>query len=90
VKPRPDWRAKQAALEAQKLAATRTVGWVMVVPGALLLGVAALMLFDFGAVPEGVDTCTAVISLPLLIGGARRLTAPEKYLADGHHDLDGA
>lgn len=88
--PRPDWRAKQAALAAQKLAATRTVGWVMVVPGVLMLGFALLMLFDFGAVPDGVDTCTGVISLPLLIGGVRRVTAPEKYLADGHRDLDGA
>ncbi|MFZ5442908.1 MAG: hypothetical protein ACOZQL_23080 [Myxococcota bacterium] len=85
---KPDWRRKQAALEAQKLSSIRTVGWVMAGPGALMLLAAALMWLDFGVTPRELNVCLSVIAVPLVISGVRRITHPEHYLVDGHGDLD--
>ena len=77
--------------DAEKLAtdrqATRIVGGVMSVGGALLLVPELLMTID-GGFSFRVTSCSLLIAVPLLVAGVRRLTRPDEYDGDARGDLD--
>lgn len=79
---------EQAHHEAD-LRATRTVGWVLLVPGVVLLLPAVVLLIDLlspGAPDRFADQpfeCAVVLGVPLVVAGVRRLRNPERYR--GHH-----
>ena len=77
--------------DSEKLAtdrqATRIVGGVMSVGGALLLVPELLMTLD-GGFSVRVTSCSLLIAVPLVVGGVRRLTRPDEYGGDARGDLD--
>lgn len=91
---------KRAHRELQQreadLRATRTVGWMLLVPGLLLLLPGALVLVDLAssnAMARNANRpveCSLVLGAPLVFAGARRLRNPERYR--GHqgdrHDVE--
>lgn len=77
-------RREQEQHEAD-LRATRTVGWVLLVPGVVLLLPAVVLLVDLlspGAPDRFADQpfeCAVVLGLPLVVAGVRRLRWPERF-----------
>lgn len=67
------------------LRATRTVGWMLLVPGLLLLLPGALVLVDLassnatGRTADRPVECSLLLGAPLVFAGARRLRNPGRY-----------
>lgn len=68
------------------LRTTQVIGAAMLAPGLLI---SAICLYTLTTVLSfRLMLCGAVIGLPLLVSGARRLLSPASYQSDAHRDLD--
>lgn len=62
----------------QDAAAVRLIGGAMLTLGLVFCAPSALLLLD-GVASTRVLACATAIGVPLVVAGARRLAAPERY-----------
>jgi hypothetical protein len=75
--------ADAAALDRR---ATRTVGWLLMMPGGLILVGCVYAVVTLGSVK--VLMCALVVGLPLFLAGAQRVFFPRQFKNEGQRDFD--